>query len=456
LDVSLAIKYAGRHAIKRNVLVTNWATELGARERVDRALHRARQEALLSRVLAAARAIPAYARYLRGPSDRMRIGDLANALPIIGKDSLLRDPQAFFPEGKLPRHRTVVASTSGSTGTPLDVYRSFGSILREEAFHLQHWHWAGWKRGEKQAVLRGDIVVPLAQRHPPYWFHDNAGAQLVMSTRHLDRQTAPLFAEAMWRFGVTQLRAYPSVAYDLARFVDEAGVPLQFRAVITGSEMLYDFQRERIESVFGCRVFDFYSMAERVAFAAECEHGRMHVNPEYGVVEIVDDHGRATDGEGSLVGTSLNNTVVPLIRYRMNDTARWNPEPCPCGRTYPVIDRIGGRIADQLHDLDGRPVNCTVVGYAFDGMRHIARAQVAQTQADRWVIRIVPQPGYTEHDGERVLAKLASHVSPRVQASIELVDELPPQDNGKYKWVSQEFAGAARNPTPARVSEIAC
>jgi hypothetical protein len=84
LDVSLAIKYAGRHAIKRNVLVTNWAAELISRERVDRALHRARQEALLSRVLVAARTIPAYARYLRGPSDRMRIGDLANALPIIG------------------------------------------------------------------------------------------------------------------------------------------------------------------------------------------------------------------------------------------------------------------------------------------------------------------------------------------------------------------------------------
>ena len=100
-----------------------------------------------------------------------------------------------------------------------------------------------------------------------------------------------------------------------------------------------------------------------------------------------------------------------------------------------------------------------LVTYYFnkaDGMRHIARAQVAQTQADRWIIRIVPQPGYTERDGERVLAKLASHVSPRVHANIELVDALPSQDNGKYKWVSQEFSGAVRSPPPPHLSEIAC
>ena len=49
--------------------------------------------------------------------------------------------------------------------------------------------------------------------------------------------------------------------------------------------------------MFNARVFDFYSMAERVAYAAQCEHGRMHVNPEYGVLEIVDEHGRATDAK---------------------------------------------------------------------------------------------------------------------------------------------------------------
>jgi phenylacetate-CoA ligase len=458
LDVSLALRYAGRHAIKRNALVSRWTSELVRRERVEPALHRARQDALLGRVLSAARRIPAYARHVAKAPDKHRVAWLADAFPIFDKTSLLEEPTQFFPEGRLPRHRTTVAATSGTTGTPLDVYRSFGSILWEEAFHLQHWHWAGWKRGRRQAVLRGDRVVPLERRQPPFWFQDTAGSQLVFSTRHLHRDSARHFAQELQRFGATHLRAYPSAAYDLATFIAEAGMSVRLDAVITGSEMLYDFQRRRIESTFGCKVFDFYGMAERVAFAAECEHGRMHVNPEYGIVEIVDEHGRPTDGEGMIVGTSLHNHVVPLIRYRMNDSARWSREPCPCGRTYPVIERIGGRLADQLYDLDGRAVNCTIIGFAFDGMRNIRRAQVAQTAADRWVIRIVPAPNYTAADGQRVLDALAAQVSARVHAHVELVSQLPAQANGKFKWVTQEFQRAPRSAAAplASVAAAAC
>jgi phenylacetate-CoA ligase len=269
------------------------------------------------------------------------------------------------------------------------------------------------------------------------------GKQLVLSTRHLDRHTAPFFAEALRHAGSTLLRAYPSAAYHLATYLEQVGIRPHFSAVITGSEMLYDFQRARIESVFKTRVYDFYSMAERVTFAAECEFGRMHVNPEYGLVEIVDEQGAPTEGEGTIVGTSLHNELVPLIRYRTQDTARWSREPCACGRTYPVIEKIGGRLADQLFDLDGRAVNSTVIGFALDGMRNIQKAQVVQTAVGNWAIRVVPGSGYTPADGQRVLDKLARKVSTRVVSRIELVDQIPVLPNGKYKWVRQAFPGAA-------------
>lgn len=438
MNIPLTLKYAGRHALKRNALVTRWCEELVSRECADPAVHRLRQAELLGQVFRAARRIPAYSSY----ASRMNGGDphafLTGTFPIIDKATLLERRAEFMP-ASMAASRFNVAATSGSTGTPLDVYRSFGSMLREEAFHLQHWRWAGWQRGDRQAVLRGDMVVPIDQRHPPFWFHDTVGGQLVLSTRHLDEDTAALFARALDQFGVTQLRAYPSAAYQLATYCERARVPVRLKSVITGSEMLYEFQRARIESVFRAQVFDFYSMAERVAYASECEHGRMHVNPEYGVVEIVDEHGDPTDGDGTVVGTSLHNHAFPLIRYRMNDTARWSRERCPCGRTYPVIDRISGRLADQLFDLDGRAVNCTVIGFAFDGMRNIRKAQVAQVAADRWVIRMVPAAAYTELDGKRVLEKLAAEVSPRVSASIELMEDIAPLPSGKYKWVSQEY-----------------
>jgi phenylacetate-CoA ligase len=435
------LKYAGRHVLKRNPWVLSRCADLMSRESAPVEVHRARQEALLGALFADAVHVPAYSRVARAAPENNRLAYLSDAFPIIDKSALLRDPSEFYPRGRAPR-LTTVAATSGTTGTPLNVHRSMGSILWEEAFHLQHWHWAGWQRGQRQAVLRGDIVVPVEQRRPPFWFKDVAGGQLVLSTRHVDRTAAPALADELRQFGATQLRAYPSAAFELSSILREAAVPVRFASVITGSEMLYDFQRKQIETVFQCKVFDFYSMAERVAYAAECEHGRMHVNPEYGVLEIVDEQGRATDGEGTIVGTSLHNRAAPLIRYRMNDTARWSREPCPCGRTYRVIEKITGRLADQLYDLDGRAVNSTVIGFAFDGMRNIERAQVAQVAADRWVIRLVAGPHYEAADGERILEKLAAQVSARVFAQIELVPEIPLLPNGKYKWVVQEYTNA--------------
>jgi phenylacetate-CoA ligase len=452
--LALMLKYAFRHAMKRNPLVPRRCADLMSRERADPVVHLARQRSLITQLLAEVCNVPAYECRAALPSDWDPLDYLREAFPIIDKADVLQRPSSFLRKGRVPPHRLMVAETSGTTGTPFDVYRSFDSMVMEESFHLQHWHWAGWRPGVKQAVLRGDKVVSIRRRQPPYWFTDPAGGQLVLSTRHLDRHSAVLFISEMQRFGATQLRAYPSAAHDLAAFAEEAGVRLHLDAVITGSEMLYDFQRARIERVFGCQVFDFYGMTERVAFAAECEHGRMHVNPEYGVLEIVDAQGHPTNQEGTIVGTSLNNSAMPLIRYRMNDTARWNHAPCPCGRTYPVIERIVGRLADQLYDLDGRAVNCTMIGFAFDGMHNIRKAQVAQTEVDQWVIRIVPTPGYTALDGERVLAKLAKQVSSRIAARIELREDIPALPSGKYKWVVQECSRDSHPPRPVQAAEV--
>jgi phenylacetate-CoA ligase len=458
--VASKLKYALRHALKRNPLMARWCADLMTRERADPAVHLARQRFLLARLFETARSVPAYAHAAAASANKDPLAYLRDAFPIVDKPEVLRRQTDFLQNGRLPPHRLTVAKTSGTTGTPFDVYRSLHSMVIEESFHLQHWHWAGWRPGVKQVVLRGDSVVPIRRRRPPFWMLDPAGAQLVLSTRHLDRDSAVLFASEMQRYGATQLRAYPSAAHDFAAFVEEAGLRLHVDAVITSSEMLYDFQRKRLERVLGAQVFDVYGMCERVAFAAECERGRMHVNPEYGVVEIVDARGNPTDGEGNIVGTALHNSVMPLIRYRMNDTARWSHAPCPCGRTYPVVEKISGRLADQLYDRDGRAVNCTMIGFAFDGVQNIRKAQVAQTDVDQWVIRIVPGAAYCAADGERLLAKLAQEVSARVAARIELRSDIATLPSGKFKWVVQEYRPASQsqaspavmNAEPRRVS----
>jgi phenylacetate-CoA ligase len=341
-----------------------------------------------------------------------------------------------------------VGKTSGTTGTPLDIFRSYDSTLWEQAFCRQHWAWAGWRPGETQLVLRGDLVVPVERGRPPFWFHDRAGGQLIVSTRHLQPAYIGAIAEAIAAHAPTQMRAYPSAAYRLVALLREAGLqlPPTLRSVITGSELLMPVQREAIESVLGAKVFDHYGMAERVAFGMECEQGRLHVNPEYSVVELLDADGQPADGVGFVVGTTLRNLAMPLLRYRLTDMARWSAGPCPCGRSYPSFESVGGRIDDQLYDLDGEPVSPAVVTFAFKGVPLIAKAQVAQTAPQRWVVRVVPMPGFGTAQEALLLHNFRTLVSRRISVSVQQVEDIPLLASGKYKWVTQECPLPPRRP----------
>ncbi len=84
------------------------------------------------------------------------------------------------------------------------------------------------------------------------------GRQLILSTRHLSEHTVGEVAEEVRRFGATQLRAYPSAAFGLAVALEHCRSGLRLQSVIAGSEMLYPFQRAKIEEAFGARVYSFY------------------------------------------------------------------------------------------------------------------------------------------------------------------------------------------------------
>src|SRR4029079_2424850 len=79
---------------------------------------------------------------------------------------------------------------------------------------------------------------------------------------------------------------YASTIARFAAFLERAGIPTrQGQGVFTTAKKLYRPQRETIERVFGCKVFDCYGSSEVQNIAAECPAGNMHVNADYVVLE---------------------------------------------------------------------------------------------------------------------------------------------------------------------------
>ncbi len=257
------------------------------------------------------------------PADIRGHADLVK-LPLLTRD----DMRAHFDELRStgpPGRAMREGHTSGTTGTPLTVGYDHDTVWMTYAVFDRHYRWAGCRfgrGGDRMAVARGNVIVPLTQTAPPFWRVNSVQNQLLLSSFHLSRTNLPAYIEALRAYQPAVVDGYPSTLYVLAKYLQTVGETLPVRAAITSSETLYDFQRALIEERFACRVFDYYALAERVVFSGECEaHEGRHVAMEYGIAEVVDDDGRPCPPgvEGRLVGTSLHNLAMPLIRYVTND-----------------------------------------------------------------------------------------------------------------------------------------
>lgn len=373
------------------------------------------------------------AQKFRGQEDLHRI-------PVLTRETIKRRPEEL--KSKRPEDRDLSEGhTSGTTGSPLSVYYSADAITMNYAVMDRQYRWAGarlQRDGDRAAVVRGNVVVPLSQKKPPYWRYNRSLNQLLMSSFHLTPHNLISYYDALREFKPNVMDGYPSSLYVLAKVLLNRGERLPVKAVITSSETLFDFQREAIEKAFECRVFDYYAAAERVVFAVECDkHEGHHLCEEYGITEICDADGQPlpVGQEGVMVGTSLHNIGMPLIRYLTTDRTALKTQRCSCGRPLAMMEDVTTKAEDLLRLKDGRLIPPSVLTHPFKPLDSIEASQLVQTDFDRLVVRLIPRPEYTQRDGDQLIRELKARLGADMRIEIEQVTELERTARGKFKWV---------------------
>jgi hypothetical protein len=122
---------------------------------------------------------------------------------------------------------------------------------------------------------------------------------------------------------------------------------------------------------------------------------------------------------GHVLVTTLRNTAMPLIRYRIGDLAVRQEAPCGCGRGLPVFERLAGHANDLLVTAGGG-----------DG----PRAPEVRRRVAEVLDELVELPGATR---------------------VERVDEIPFSAAGKLHHVVSEASratGAGRSPLVDRTA----
>ncbi len=360
--------------------------------------------------------------------------DDIRVIPPLGREALRTQHDRLVSEtftgAKMSNH------TSGTTGSAVELTISEEANQCHYACLYFHFGWVGFRRGEAFATFGGHPVAEMNRMEPPFWLHNRKENELMFSAHHLTPKTASSYVQALAEFNPKIIRGFPSMIYLIALHMMETGQRgVRPKGIFTYGETILERQREVIEPVFGCPVYSSYGNGERSGHLLQCEEGNFHIVTETGVVEVLRKDGEpAKPGEmGELVVTNLINRAMPTIRYKTGDSVIQGEGLCKCGRTSPLVKEIAGRNYDFVVLPDGRHIGR--LGRFFGETLNIREAQLIQEKIEELQVNIVPRSGYTEKDGELLLAKIRSYLGDEIKIRFQIVEEIPRTPQGKFKFV---------------------
>jgi phenylacetate-CoA ligase len=401
-----------------------------AEESLDADRMRRLQERKLDMMLKAARETRHYRRLVPGNLDGEGFLSDTTCLPITEKKYLRDAPETFVSGGRDVR-TLGFAQTSGSTGLPTRIY-----LDADVAWYRQAVRYA-----TDVSFGRSPFDL-LARVHA----HDYDRGSLMETKVLFPKVFLPISNPPEENFRMlikrkpAMLRGYPSTLSILARLNDAAGRPLRFKSVVSVAELLSDDTRKAIGDSFSCPVYTDYGSMEMSSIARECGEHSLHVDSHACMVEIVGRDGKPVrGGEGDVVVTQMFSSVMPILRFRIGDRARWGRE-CACGRQTPVLEGFMGRKDDYIVLPSGRVRSGKNFYLELSLLSHFFEYQIVQEEPGRIVFRHVPVGGRLP---DAVRAKIKEHIisqclGERMDVEFEQVARVPRGRTGKLRVVSSK------------------
>jgi len=381
------------------------------------------------------------------PRDISTLNDVKK-LPLLTKEDVRSNSEDLIARNVAPE-RLEYYTTGGSTGVPLGVYHDrHTTYSRELAFILRQWSWAGYRFGDRFATLRDAVINRLEKDGTrACWVYNAHDNELVFSSTEMSEENMYKYVELIRKFKPRFIYAFPSSLEILVRFMRRNGVSdIKVDGIFCSSETLYPRQRELIESQFGCKIFDFYSLTEFVVGVVECEqHEGYHVNMEYGLLELVDRDGEPITETGTLgriVGTGFGNYCMPLLRYATDDLAVYASGKCSCRRELTLVAQLKGRLQEFVVSKTGKLVPFLAL---YDSRAPVwamfRELKFIQEKEGELAIEIAGAPAFSESEITQELLKSQYEVLGEEEFNIKIsfVDRVYRTQRGKLLFLDQRL-----------------
>jgi phenylacetate-CoA ligase len=350
------------------------------------------------------------------------------------KEAQVEGPAPYGSRLCVPiEHVSEFRQTSGTTGTP--VYQA--DTWQDWEWWAECWSYILWAQGYRSSDR---VFLPFGYNiFVAFWAGHYAAEKMgceVVPGGVLDTAARVLKVQEL---GATAMMGTPTYILSMADVaknrlgVDAAKMTIDKITCAGEPGASIPTTKKRMQDAWGAKVYDHAGATEIGAWSYECaeQPGGMHVNQGMFLVEIEDlatgelitEPGR----KGKMIITALDRMAQPCIRFDSKDLIQWAADPCPCGRSYQLVEGgVLGR-ADDITKVKGVLLSPTAIEEVVRGFDELADEYEVLVErpgdTDKITLKIEFNPG-AESQKEEVLSRLKDQL--RLKTNLGYVIEVHP------------------------------
>lgn len=354
-------------------------------------------------------------------------------VPILTKDILKNE----FENLKSDEHtirKSFLNHSGGSTGSPTDFLQDKEYDDWNIANKMYCKFVAGQVLGDKEMRLWGsERDFTGVQESPKIRFRNFIFNRKEVNAFTMTPENMKQYAELINQEKPTLIESYVDAMYHLSLFIERNNLSVYSpKAIITSAGTLYDYMKDKIESVFKTIVWNRYGSREVGDAAFGYDKLRLSVWNHFVDVDTSNDK-----GFGRIYVTTLNNFSMPLIRYDIGDLGRSDEQ-------WGYLKSIEGREVEAFKTPEGGIIPGLFFVHFFGVVMNngsIRQFQMTQKSFDEIDIKII----VADKDGfESARPQLEQYVNQVMGYQNRItwieVDNIPKLPSGKYAYTISTIA----------------
>lgn len=373
------------------------------------------------------------------PSDIQSVNDIEK-IPILTKDIMRRENMNLISRSF--NMRTVKrGKTGGTTGAPTIILKDTRNRSFTWASYYRWYEWMGLNYYDCTASFWGARTVlakPITKRYLDKTLHYLQN-EIKINSFSMNKNEMHRIYKQIQNSRPMLIKGYLSSLIDFGEFLVSNGYnDINPIALSSTSETLLPHHRLFLQKAYNAPVYDQYGCGELSAISYECSaHNGLHVNMEHMVCEILDENAvPILDKVGRVVGTDLDNYVMPFIRFENGDLTSISSKKCSCGVNQPLMSSIDGRSIDTIVLNNGSSVHgvffTKILSEAGILSDKVQKFQVYQEKTGEIELRVQCEFPLDDKLRLQLLNALKKFFDNVIYSEHKF---LPPESNGKFKYI---------------------